>query len=190
MAVVRIQHSDITLRNHESVAAHLASIGIYYERWEFSRSVEPGIPSESLLSVFQQEIHCLKARRGYQAADVIDVDPSTPGLEAMLSKFNREHWHEDDEVRFVVDGRGLFHIRPQDGPVTVLEVEAGDLICVPRGTWHWFDLCADRRIRAIRLFQNASGWTPYYTGSGVDKNCQPVCLGPAHIPLQKDLRRT
>ena len=34
-----------------------------------------------------------------------------------------------------------------------IEVEAGDLIRVPKGTHHWFDLCADRRIRAIRLFQ-------------------------------------
>jgi 1,2-dihydroxy-3-keto-5-methylthiopentene dioxygenase len=53
---------------------------------------------------------------------------------------------------------------------------------VPRGTWHWFDLCADRRIRAIRLFQDAAGWTPRYTDSGVDTGYEPVCLGPAQIP--------
>ena len=63
-----------------------------------------------------------------------------------------------------------------------IEVEAGDLIRVPRGTHHWFDLCADRRIRAIRLFQDPSGWTPHYTGSGVDKHFQPVCFGPAYFP--------
>jgi 1,2-dihydroxy-3-keto-5-methylthiopentene dioxygenase len=60
-------------------------------------------------------------------------------------------------------------------------VGPGDLIRVPRGTWHWFDLCDDRRIRAIRLFQDAAGWTPRYTGSGVDKGYEPVCLGPMHI---------
>ena len=62
-----------------------------------------------------------------------------------------------------------------------IEVEAGDLIRVPRGTWHWFDLCADRRIRAIRLFQDPSGWTPHYTESGVDKGFEPVCFGPAYL---------
>ena len=63
-----------------------------------------------------------------------------------------------------------------------IEVEAGDLIRVPRGTHHWFDLCGDRRIRAIRLFQDASGWTPHYTQSGVDRGFQPVCFGPAYFP--------
>ena len=67
-------------------------------------------------------------------------------------------------------------------PVIAIEVEAGDLIRVPRGTWHWFDLCGDRDIRAIRLFQDKSGWTPHYTNSGTDQGYQPLCMGPAYFP--------
>ena len=59
---------------------------------------------------------------------------------------------------------------------------AGDLIRVPRGTHHWFDLCGEKRIRAIRLFQDKSGWTPHYTESGVDAKFQPLCFGPSYIP--------
>jgi 1,2-dihydroxy-3-keto-5-methylthiopentene dioxygenase len=66
-----------------------------------------------------------------------------------------------------------------------IEVEAGDLIRVPRGTIHWFDLCGDRRIRAIRLFQDMSGWTPHYTQSEIDRKYEPVCWGPWYIPPQK-----
>ena len=124
----------------------------------------------------------LKRRGGYVTADVIDVSPETPNLEVMLAKFNREHWHDEDEVRFIIHGRGLVHIRPRVEPLSVIEVEAGDLIRVPRGTWHWFDLCGDRRIRAIRLFQDPAGWTPHYTESGIDRDYQPVCLGPSYIP--------
>jgi 1,2-dihydroxy-3-keto-5-methylthiopentene dioxygenase len=113
---------------------------------------------------------------------VIDVSPETPGLEAMLAKFSREHRHDEDEVRFVIDGRGLFHIHTEAGPVVAIEVEAGDMLRVPRGTRHWFNLCADRHIRAIRLFQDAAGWTPRYTESGADANYMPVCLGPFHLP--------
>jgi 1,2-dihydroxy-3-keto-5-methylthiopentene dioxygenase len=115
---------------------------------------------------------------------VIDVTPETPNLEAMLARFSREHWHDEDEVRFIVRGRGLFHIHPRQGPLTAIEVESGDLIRVPRGTWHWFDLCRDRTIRAIRLFQDPSGWTPHYTDTGVDRKYQPVCLGPAYLAPQ------
>ena len=118
---------------------------------------------------------------GYVTADVIDVRPETPNLDAMLAKFNREHWHDEDEVRFIVEGRGVFHIHPPGKAVFAIEVEAGDLIRVPRGTHHWFDLCADRRIRAIRLFQDQSGWTPHYTETGVDAGFQPVCFGPSYV---------
>jgi 1,2-dihydroxy-3-keto-5-methylthiopentene dioxygenase len=101
----------------------------------------------------------------------------------MLAKFASEHWHDEDEVRFIIQGRGLFNIRPRTGPVVGIEVEEGDLIRVPRGTWHWFNLCADRRIRAIRLFQDPAGWAPNYTQSGVDARYEAVCLGPAFIPV-------
>lgn len=120
-------------------------------------------------------------RGGYVIADVINVNPQTPGLDAMLAKFSREHIHTDDEVRFIVQGRGVFHIHPRseegDGAVVAIEVEAGDLIRVPQNTWHWFGLCADRQIRAIRLFQD-------WRVGGVDSNYQPLCLGPSYLPLQ------
>ncbi len=139
-------------------------------------------PAEEILAAYAPQIDQLKARGGYVTADVIDVNPQTPGLDAMLARFNVEHWHDEDEVRYIVAGRGLFHIHPRQGPVIAIEVQAGDLIRVPRGTWHWFDLCFDRRICAIRLFQNPAGWTPHYTQSNVDRHYEPVCLGPTYIP--------
>ena len=104
-----------------------------------------------------------------------------PDLKQCSPKFDREHWHDEDEVRFVIAGRGVFHIHTDTGVVSI-EVGAGDLIRVPRGTKHWFNLCNDRRIRAIRLFQDVSGWTPLYTDSEVARDHQPVCLGNAFLP--------
>jgi 1,2-dihydroxy-3-keto-5-methylthiopentene dioxygenase len=182
MASIRIPELGRTLADPESVREHLATLGIEYERWEPAHPVAPDAPPEEILAAYGEEIARLKARGGYVTADVIDVKPQTPGLEAMLAKFSREHWHDEDEVRFIIRGRGVFHIHPPQGPVIALEVQAGDLIRVPRGTWHWFDLCAEREIRAIRLFQDPSGWTPRYTDSGVDKGFQPVCLGPSDLP--------
>ncbi len=182
MAIVRIPDEKRTLRDPEEVREHLARHGIDYERWKPAHPDEPSASPEAILAAYGAEIEKLKARGGYVTADVIDVNPQTPGLDAMLAKFNIEHWHDEDEVRFIIEGRGLFHVRPRQGPVMAIEVEAGDLIRVPRGTWHWFDLCADRRIRAIRLFQDPAGWTPHYTGSGADRSYQPVCFGPAYFP--------
>lgn len=187
MAIVRIPDENRALRDAGSIAQYLSNIGIDYERWEPSHPVASGAPSEEILAAYAEEIEKLKKAGGYVTADVIDVHPQTPGLEAMLAKFSREHWHSDDEVRFIIQGRGVFHIHPRQAPVVAIEVEAGDLIRVPKGTWHWFDLCADQRIRAIRLFKDSAGWAPIYTDSGVDKKYQPICLGPAFIPHQTAL---
>ena len=182
MATVNIPELHRKIESDEDVTAFLATQGIDYERAKPGRAVPAGAPAAELLDAYKDKIDELKVKGGYVTADVIDVFPDTPNLETMLNKFNSEHWHDEDEVRFIVEGRGLFHIHPKTGPVFAIEVEAGDLIRVPRGTHHWFDLCSDRRIRAIRLFQDPSGWTPHYTSSGVDKNFQPVCFGPAYFP--------
>jgi len=182
MASVSIPDENRTLTQSAAIAEYLSTLGIDYEQWMPNYPIAKDAPPEDILDAYAKEIEELKARGGYVAADVIDVGPNTPGLEEMLAKFNREHWHDEDEVRFIIAGHGLFHIRPKDGPVVAIEVEGGDLIRVPRGTWHWFDLCADRRIRAIRLFQDMSGWTPHYTGSKVDEGFLPLCFGASVAP--------
>jgi 1,2-dihydroxy-3-keto-5-methylthiopentene dioxygenase len=188
MAVLQIPDERRSLHEQVEVRNYLTGIGIEYERWELPANLPLDVSSEEILAAFGSQIDELKRRGGYVTADVIDVNPNTPGLDGMLAKFNIEHTHDEDEVRYIIAGRGLFHIHPRQGPVVAIEVEAGDLIRVPRGTLHWFDLCGDRRIRAIRLFQDKSGWTPHYTGSGVDRNYEPVCWGPRYIPPQTAAR--
>jgi len=181
MALVTIPADAVTLRDRAEVTAFLARHGIDYEQWTPAHPIGADAPAETILAAYAAEIDALKARGGYVTADVIDVKPDTPNLDMMLAKFSREHWHDEDEVRFIIEGRGLFHVHPREGQVFAIEVVAGDLIRVPRGTHHWFDLCVDKRIRAIRLFQDVSGWTPHYTDSGVDKGFEPVCFGPAYV---------
>jgi 1,2-dihydroxy-3-keto-5-methylthiopentene dioxygenase len=184
MALVRILKEDRTLVDKQAIAEYLQTCGVDYEQWLPKQPLAADAPAEDILSAYSSEIEQLKSQGGYVTADVIDVKSETPGLDAMLAKFNREHWHDEDEVRFIIAGHGLFHIRTRAGQVVAIEVEAGDLIRVPRGTWHWFNLCADRRIRAIRLFQDMAGWTPLYTDSGVDQNFLPVCFGVTHLALR------
>jgi 1,2-dihydroxy-3-keto-5-methylthiopentene dioxygenase len=186
MALVTILDQNKRLTDREEIAAYLKTCGIDYQQWAPSRPVAADAPAADILHAYSAEIDELKARGGYVTADVIDVNPETPGLDAMLTKFNREHWHDEDEVRFIISGHGLFQIHTQTGAVVAIEVEPGDLIRVPRGTWHWFNLCADRRIRAIRLFQDMSGWTPRYTDSDIDKRYLPVCFGTFHLQQDAD----
>jgi len=181
MAVLSILNEHTRLTNVDEIAASLASHGIDYERWTPSHPVSDDAPPETILNAYSREIEDLKTRGGYVTADVIDVSPATPNLDALLAKFNREHWHDEDEVRFTIAGHGLFHIHTEADTVLGIQVEAGDLIRIPRGTLHWFNLCADRRIRAIRLFQDMAGWTPHYTESRIDENFLLACFSAAHL---------
>jgi 1,2-dihydroxy-3-keto-5-methylthiopentene dioxygenase len=181
MASVTIPDEKKSLTQEAEVRDYLATIGITYEKWQPSHELLAGASAAEVLAAYAPEIDRLRDQGGYVTADVIDVSPATPGLDAMLNRFNSEHWHDEDEVRFIIEGRGLFHIHPREGKVVSITVEAGDLLRVPRGTWHWFDLCQEKRIRAIRLFQDSSGWTPHYTESGTDRHYDPVCFGPSYI---------
>ena len=179
MAVLRFPDTNEKVTAGPEIRAALAEAGIEYERWELDR-VPPDSAAETVLAAYAEEIDAMKQRGGYLTADVIDVTPETPGLDAMMARFDKEHTHSEDEVRFILAGRGIFFLHV-GGRVLSVEVGPGDLLRVPRGTAHWFTLCEDRRIRAVRWFQDTTGWTPYYTETGVDKDYQPLCFGPAYL---------
>ena len=183
MAILRFLPDDQIIESESEVRGTLAGLGIDYEHWDLSR-VAADAPAEAVLSAYAVEIEELKRRGGYRTADVIDVHSATPGLDAMLARFDKEHTHSEDEVRFILAGRGIFFLRLTENGrdnVVSIEVHPGDLLRVPSGTTHWFTLCADRRIRAIRWFQDTTGWTPHYTGTGADQEYQPLCFGPAYL---------
>lgn len=182
MAVLTLTGAARTIDDPEQIRQYLAAAGITYEQWELKPGIDKDSGAGEILSAYAAEIERVKEAGCYRKVDVIDVNSCVPGLDAMLAKFSSEHWHDEDEVRFTVHGRGLYHVHPAAGPVMALEVEPGDMIRVPQGTLHWFDLCSQREIKAIRFFQDPAGWTPYYTESALEKQFEPVCLGQSYLP--------
>jgi 1,2-dihydroxy-3-keto-5-methylthiopentene dioxygenase len=163
MAIVRIE--GVTVADAGAVAARLASRGIEHATWGTER-VPRGLAARTLsedqrravLDAYRPELDELVARRGYVTADVVSLSPDTPKLDEILAVFAQEHDHADDEVRFIVAGRGIFWLRGRDESVLECEVHPGDLIVVPAGTWHWFGLCEDRQVVAVRVFKTSEGW--------------------------------
>ena len=181
MARVRIQDENREITDTQEIRAYLQPHGIWYEKWDVEGRIGSEATNEEILAAYAPEVERLKQAGGFVTADVINVTPETPGLDAMLAKFSKEHTHSEDEVRFTVRGSGVFHIHPKNGPVFGIQVESGDLVNVPCGTQHWFDLCNDKTIRCIRLFQDKSGWTPHYVENSLHERYSPVCLGPAYV---------
>lgn len=128
----------------------LCAEGIEYRRLE----TEP--------AAYQGALDALKAANRYVRQDEVSLSVDTPNLEAVCAKFADEHRHDEDEVRFVLDGAGVFDVRSRDDRWMRITVERGDLIVVPKDRYHRFFLTEAQRIRCVRLFQQESGWTPHY----------------------------
>lgn len=185
MARVHVPDTDQDLTDPQAIREFLAPFGIRFEQWDVDGRIGADASNEEILDAYAPEIERLKQEHGFVTADVINVNPETPGLDQMLQKFDKEHLHTEDEVRFTVRGSGVFHINPvhvdPDAPVFSITVESGDLISVPKGTHHWFNLCTDKTIRCIRLFEDMSGWTPHYMDQPVHENYSPLCMGPSYL---------
>ncbi|MGM0836665.1 MAG: 1,2-dihydroxy-3-keto-5-methylthiopentene dioxygenase [Bacillota bacterium] len=170
MAEIRIHQSNDKIKVQEEVESFLTENEVIYEKWDTSKL--PGHLQENfaltdenkeeILSVYQNEIADISARRGYRAQDVISLSDTTPNLEQLLQNFNKEHHHTDDEVRYIVSGHGIFVIQGKDGNFFDVELEPGDLISVPPNVRHYFTLMEDRKVVAIRIFVTTEGWVPIY----------------------------
>ena len=184
MAKVHIPNEDREISQPDQMREFLSQYGINFEQWDVGGRIDENASDQEILNAYQPEIERLKEAHGFVTADVINVNPDTPGLDDMLAKFDKEHLHTEDEVRFTIEGSGVFHINPQNAPVFSITVESGDLISVPKGTHHWFNLCTDKRIRCIRLFEDKTGWTPHYMEEPVHQEYSPLCMGPSYLQGQ------
>lgn len=118
---------------------------------------------EATLRHFDHYFAQLQAEAGYQTRDLIVVHPQIPNLDAMLARFEPCHTHDDDEVRYIVDGEGVFGFVLPGGSQAELLLRPGEYINVPKDTEHWFHLTAMKRIKAVRYFTSMDGWSPNYT---------------------------
>lgn len=107
-------------------------------------------------------IERIKREHGYVDEDFVELSPDTPNLDAVCAKFDKEHYHTEDEVRFVVAGEGIFDVRDARDEWVRIEVGEGDIIVIPARTHHRFFLTDAKRIRCMRLFANHDGWAPLY----------------------------
>lgn len=155
-----------TLTDRAAIVAALAPAGVVLELWEAGAPLADDADDAAILSAYAADITRLTARDGYQSVDVARVTPDHPARAEMRAKFLAEHVHDDDEVRFFVEGAGLFYVRA-GGTVHALECTAGDLVALPAGTTHWFDMGPEPRFTAIRLFTTPDGWVARFTGDPI-----------------------
>jgi len=151
-----------------AIRNQLDKIGVQFERWTANCPLSPDADQTSVLAAYADSIDRLKQQYGFQSVDVIKLNPDHPEKADFRQKFLAEHIHHDFEVRFFVEGRGLFYLHVDDNVYAVL-CEKGDLISVPANTTHWFDMGENPEFTCIRLFTTPEGWVADFTGSEIAK---------------------
>jgi len=155
-----------SIQDAELIQSTLADKGVRFERWQANAPITTGADPVNILTAYDKEIQRLKQESGFQTADVICLTPEHPDKAALRAKFLSEHIHSEDEVRFFVQGSGLFYMHLED-EVFVVGCEKDDLISVPAGTKHWFDMGDTPDFTCIRLFTNPDGWVAQYTEDNI-----------------------
>lgn len=155
-----------TFIDFAAIQAQLDEIGVQFERWSANRELTADASQADVLAAYHDSVERLKQQYGFQSADVISLNPDHPDKAAFRQKFLAEHIHTDFEVRFFVEGRGLFYLHVEDKVYAVL-CEQGDLISVPANATHWFDMGENPKFKCIRLFTTPEGWVADFTGSDI-----------------------
>ena len=165
-------YSECGMRESEAITdfsvieARLNGIGVQFERWEANQPLAADADQSSVLSAYKESVDKLNEQYGFKSVDVVSLGPDHPDKEMLRKKFLDEHTHGDFEIRFFVDGKGLFYLHA-DGKVFLVMCEKGDLISVPANTTHWFDMGENPSFKCIRFFTTENGWEGNMTGSGI-----------------------
>ncbi|KAB8349622.1 hypothetical protein FH972_023641 [Carpinus fangiana] len=79
------------------------------------------------------DVNRIAKDRDYKNRDEITISPSTLGdaYESKVKTFFHEHLHEDEEIRYIMDGNGYFDVRSKDDAWVRILLEKGDVRALP-----------------------------------------------------------
>lgn len=157
----------------QAIAEHMQAIGVLFRRWPVVDGIGPQTDTDATLRAYATQTTALREEFGFASMDVVSLYPGHPGAAAARAKFLQEHTHDDFEMRYFAAGGGLFYLR-KAGKVYVLLCTAGDLISVPAGMTHWFDMSEAPYFVALRFFTREDGWVANFTGDEVASRYAPM----------------
>ena len=110
------------------------------------------------------ELEALAKERDYKNRDQVKLNLESFGgdkeaYDAKMRQFYKEHYHEDEEIRYIVDGEGYFDVRDPGDRWIRAKLTKNDLLILPAGIYHRFTLSSRlKNVTALRLFKDEPKW--------------------------------
>ena len=152
------------LNHADDIASTLASVGIAYRRLELPATLRPGCEQAEFDAAVGFWLQAFMGHEGYVQQELFNLQRNHP------QKLELRAQHLDEQAQASVSAwlflGGFAQLSVHlEGYVYVLQGERGDLLTLPAGTRHWFDLGEEPHVLALRL--SASDETPERSGDDI-----------------------
>lgn len=106
MATIVRQNGLTPIQETNEVKSFLKERGIDYDHWRVppnaldltDKEILADVEKEELLKKLDDRFETLKTKEGYQSRDLIVLHPNVSGLNEMLAKFDKVHYHRNNFV--------------------------------------------------------------------------------------------
>jgi len=122
------------------------------------------------------EVNRVAAERGYKNRDEITISPTTMGdvYESKVKMFFNEHLHEDEEIRYILDGGGYFDVRDKEDAWVRIKLDKYDLMIMPAGIYHRFTT----DMNNVSVWRRRSDWSTSDNSPIVHESYAPLPRRP------------
>lgn len=152
------------LNHADDIASTLAAVGIDYRRLELPATLRPGCEQAEFDAAYGLWLQALMGKGGYVQQELFNLQRNHPQKLELRARHLDEQSQQSVSAWLFIGGFAQLSLH-LDGYVYVLQGERGDLLTLPAGTRHWFDLGEEPHVLALRL--SASDEAPERTGEAI-----------------------
>jgi len=152
------------LNHADDIASTLAAVGIDYRRLELPAPLRPGCEQAEFDAAYGLWLQAFMGREGYVQQELLNLQRNHPQKLELRAQYLDEQAQPSVSAWLFVGGFAQLSVH-LDGYVYVLQGERGDLLTLPAGTRHWFDLGEEPHVLALRL--SLGDEAPERTGDGI-----------------------
>jgi len=138
------------LNHADDIASTLSAVGIDYRQLELPAALRPGCEQAEFGAAYGLWLQAFMGKEGDVQQELFNLQRNHPQKLELRARYLDEQVQSSASTWLFLGGFAQLSVH-LDGYVYVLQGERGDLLTLPAGTRHWFDLGEEPHVLAVRL---------------------------------------